>query len=319
MCACRSVCRYVPAMTLIDQITDGSGGFLTFALTPPRSSTTGDRAQEIADATLDRLRPLDLDGLVLYDIADETSRNRAQRPFPFMPTLDPATYLSDYLTGWHGPVVVYRAVTKYPRPELQTWIERQDPSRVLTVLVGAASRDAQPATSLAEAQTLCRGANPQLLAGGVAIPERHRRRDDEHLRLLAKQNSGCRFFVTQVVYDVNAAKNLVSDYHYACAARATIAAPLVFTFTVCGSMRTLEFLRWLGVDVPRWIENDLKHATDTLEASYRLAVAAATDLITYCRDLGVPFGINVESVSIRRVEIEMAIRLAEHLGTKLRQ
>jgi hypothetical protein len=85
--------------------------------------------------------------------------------------------------------VVYRAVTKDPRPELQTWIERQDPSRVLTVLVGAASRDAQPATSLAEAQTLCRDANPQLLGGGVAIPQRHRRRDDEHLRLLAKQDS----------------------------------------------------------------------------------------------------------------------------------
>jgi 5,10-methylenetetrahydrofolate reductase len=306
-------------MTLIDQITESSGGFLTFALTPPRSSTTGSRAQEIADATLDRLRPLDLDGLVLYDIADETARNPAQRPFPFMPTLDPASYLSDHLAGWDGPVVVYRAVTKYSRSELHAWIERQDPSRVLTVLVGAASRGAQPAVSLAEAQALCLDTNPRLLVGGVAIPERHRRREDEHLRLLTKQNSNCRFFVTQVVYDVNAAKNLVSDYHYACAARGAIAAPIVFTFTVCGSMRTLEFLRWLGVDVPRWIENDLKHSTDTLEASYRLAVAAATDLITYCRGLGVPFGINIESVSIRRDEIEMAIRLAERLGDKLRQ
>ena len=306
-------------MSLIDQVLDGSGGFLTFALTPPRASTSGERAQEIADTTLARLRPLDVDGLVLYDIADETARNIARRPFPFMPTLDPATYLSDHLTGWQGPVVVYRAVAKYPRPELLSWIEKQDPSRVLTVLVGAASRDAQPATSLVDAQTLCRRTKPQLLVGGVAIPERHRRRDDEHLRLLAKQDSGCRFFVTQVVYDVNAAKDLVSDYHYACAARGTTAAPIVFTFTVCGSMQTLEFLRWLGIDVPRWIENDLKHATDTLEASYHLAVAAATDLIAYCRDLGVPFGINVESVSIRRIEIEMAVRLAEHLGTLLRR
>jgi hypothetical protein len=306
-------------MNLIDQITDGSGGFLLFALTPPRSSTAGDRAQEIADAALARIRPLNLDGLVLYDIADEVSRNPAQRPFPFMPTLDPATFLADTLTRWHAPVVVYRAVGKYPRPKLRTWLEGQDPSRVLTVLVGAASRDTRPTTSLGEAQALSREANSKLLVGGVAIPERHRRRDDEHRRLLAKQDAGCRFFVTQVVYDVNAAKNLVSDYHYTCAARGVVAAPIVFTFSVCGSMRTLEFLRWLGVDVPRWIENDLRNAADTLEASYRLAVAAATDLITYCRDLGVPFGINVESVSIRRVEIEMAVRLAEQLGTKLRE
>jgi hypothetical protein len=112
---------------------------------------------------------------------------------------------------------------------------------------------------------------------------------------------------------------LVSDYYYACAARETAPAPVVFTLSVCGSMRTLEFLRWLGVDVPRWIENSLRHATDTLEASYRLALAAATDLIAYCRSLGVPFGINVESVSIRRVEIEMAVRLTEQLGAELRK
>ena len=69
-------------------------------------------------------------------------------------------------------------------------------------------------------------------------------------------------------------------------------APFVFTFSVCGSMKTLDFLRWLGVDVPRWIENDLKHAADPLEASYQQAFTTATELMAYCRTLGVPFGIN---------------------------
>jgi len=261
---------------------------------------------------------LDVDGLILYDLADEAARNPAQRPFPFMPTLDPAAFLADNLTNWAAPVIVYRAVGKYSPAQLRAWFEEQDPSRVMTVLVGAASRGSRSQTSLTQAQALSREANPALLVGGVAIPERHSRRDDEHLRLLAKQDAGNRFFVTQVVYDINAAKNLVSDYHYACAERGTGVAPIVFTFSVCGSMRTLEFLRWLGVDVPRWIENDLGHATDPLDASYRLALATATDLITYCRDLGVPFGINVESVSIRRVEIEMAVRLAVQLSAELR-
>lgn len=306
-------------MGLIDQIAAGVGEFLLFALTPPRSTSAGDRAQEIADATIVRLRHLDLDGLVLYDIADEADRNPTERPFPFMPTLDPATFLTDNLTGWRAPVVVYRAVSKYPRPELQTWLAGQDPSRVMAVLVGAASTHTRPMTSLTQAQALSREVNPTLFLGGVAIPERHTRRNDEHLRLLAKQDAGSRFFITQVVYDVNAAKNLLSDYHYACAARGTVAVPIVFTFSVCGSMRSLEFLRWLGVDVPRWIENDLKNATDTLEASYELARTAAIELIAFCRHLGVPFGINVESVSIRRVEIEMAVHLAEQLGSELRR
>jgi 5,10-methylenetetrahydrofolate reductase len=155
--------------------------------------------------------------------------------------------------------------------------------------------------------------------GGVAIPERHGRGGSEHLRLIAKQAAGCSFFVTQVVYDVNAAKDLVSDYRYECAAQNLEPVPIVFTFSVCGSMKTLEFLRWLGVDVPRWIANDLRHADDTLDASYEQAVATAIDLIAFCRRVGVPFGLNIESVSIRKVEIEASVRLAARLRAELRR
>ena len=306
-------------MDLIRRIDAGQGEFLLFALTPPRLATDRERAQEIADITVARLLPLGLDGLILYDIDDEAERNPAERPFPFMPTLDPADYLANHLGTWQTPVIVYRAVSKYAPDQLRDWLSAQDPERLMTVLVGVASSSAKARTSLRDAQALQREVNPDMLLGGVAIPERHTRRDDEHLRLLAKQNAGCRFFVTQVVYDINAAKNLVSDYHYECRAHGISPAPLVFTFSVCGSMKTLDFLRWLGVDVPRWIENDLKHAGDPLEASYEQALATATELMAYCRTLGVPFGINVESVSIRRVEIEASVRLARELRTQLKR
>jgi hypothetical protein len=305
-------------MDLIRRMDAREGEFLLFAITPPRATTDGERAQEIADATVARLRPLGLDGLILYDIDDEAERNPAERPFPFMPTLDPADYLAGHFATWPTPVIVYRAVSKYGPDELRGWLSAQDPERVMTVLVGAASGGATVRTSLRDAQAIRREVNPGLPLGGVAIPERHARRDDEHLRLLAKQAAGCRFFVTQVIFDINAAKNLVSDYHYECRARGVPPAPFVFTFSVCGSMKTLDFLRWLGIDVPRWIENDLRHAGDPLDASYQQALATATELMTYCRTLGMPFGINVESVSIRRVEIEAAVQLARQLRALLR-
>ena len=71
--------------------------------------------------------------------------------------------------------------------------------------------------------------------------------------------------------------------------------PIVFTFSVCGSLKTLEFPAWLGVDVPRWIQNDLRHADDTLAASFEHSLGAARELIRYCRRMAVPFGINVET------------------------
>jgi hypothetical protein len=76
---------------------------------------------------------------------------------------------------------------------------------------------------------------------------------------------------------------------------------------------------WLGVDVPRWIENELRHADNTLDASYDQAVATALELIAFCRRVGVPFGINVESVSIRKVEIDASVRLAARLRAELRR
>ena len=273
--------------------------------------------------TIKRLQALELDGLVLYDIDDESDRNADERPFPFLPTMDPAEYLSEHLGGhlddWDIPVVVYRAVGKYGEPQLRSWLQAQEPDRVLSVFVGASSRDKPVATSLARAQALRAQVRPDLLLGGVAIPERHTRRADEHLRLLAKQQAGCAFFVTQVVFDVNAAKNLVSDYRHECAARGEDPVPIVFTFSVCGSVKTLEFLTWLGVDVPRWIRNELQYADDTLDASFEQALAAALELVAYCRRLGVPFGLNVESVSIRRAEIESSVNLAARLQAELRR
>ena len=52
--------------------------------------------------------------------------------------------------------------------------------------------------------------------------------------------------------------------------------PIVFTFSVCGSMKTLEFLRWLGVDVPRWIRGRAALIPVELdEAAEQLAVDSA--------------------------------------------
>jgi hypothetical protein len=304
-------------MDLAHRIAARGSEFLLFAVTPPRLTVTPERAQEIADVTRDRLAPLGLDGLILYDIGDESDRNPAQRPFPFLPTMDPAAFRDHHLQDWSTPVVVYRAVGKYAEGDLRAWLEAQDADRTLTVLVGASSRRSPSATPLASALEVWAQTRPDLQLGGVAIPERHTRRGEEHLRLIAKQEAGCSFFVTQVVYDVNAARNLVSDYRYECAARGLPPVPIVFTFSVCGSLKTLEFLGWLGVDVPRWIQNDLRHADDTLQASFEHSLGAARELIGSCRRLGIPFGINVESVSIRRAEIEASVDLAQQIGREL--
>jgi len=294
-------------------VTDAESGVLLFGITPPRLSTPPERIREITAATLARLDLLDVDGLALYDIDDESDRNPEERPFPYLPTMDPAAYHAEYLGEWNRPVVIYRCVGKYTEAELRAWLRMADVDRVLGVFVGASSKDKSVQTRLSQAHVLRRDVRPDLLLGGVAITER----PDEHLRLIAKQEGGCAYFISQVIYSADAVKSMVSDYYYACRDRQLEPKPVLFTLSVCGSVKTLAFLKWLGVGVPRWLENSLLHADDTLAESYEHCLANARDLIAFCRKLGMPFGFLVESVSIRKVEIEASVALAHELSALL--
>ena len=302
-----------PARGFGDPLSERSRPLRLFSITPPRRATTPEDLTRIADVTLERVRDLELDALVLYDIEDESDRNPALRPFPFVASLDPARFHADYLRRWDRPVIIYRSVGKYDPTELKGWLAGQDPALVATVLVGASSRDSAVRTRLTEAQSLWRDTGSVVPLGAVAIPERHAHHNDEHDRMLAKQALGTSFFVTQVVYDLTWAKDLVSDYAYACRGQGREPAHVVFTLSVCGSTRTLEFLQWLGVHVPRWLQNQLEHAEDPLSDSYEQCTGMARELAQFCRRLDVPFGFNIESVSNRRVEIEATVRLAQHV------
>ena len=159
-------------------------GLLLYGLTPPRRTSTPEQADGIAAAALNRLRSVQVDGLVLYDVDAEVDRSDAPRPFPFTPMMDPAHFLDRHLTDWDGSVIVYRAVGKYTGDQLDRWLSDADRDRVLTVLVGAASRHQTVRTSLPEAYRR-HGALPlPTRMGGVVIAERHAGPGAEHERML---------------------------------------------------------------------------------------------------------------------------------------
>ena len=300
---------------LLERTADG---VLLYGLTPPRLATTAERAHEIAGATLARLASVELDALILYDVDAEADRSPNPRPFPFMPMMDPATFLDRHLSDWPGPVIVYRAVSKYTRTELSDWLTSADPDRVLTVLVGAASRHQVVTTRLADAYELHAALPRRPVLGGVLIAERHAARADEHQRMLRKQGHGCQFFVSQVCYDLDHIRNLLSDYAYTCRDQGVDPRPTVLTLAPCGSMTTLEFMSWLGIDIPRWLRTQIVRSEDPLAESYDQCLTNARTLIAFCRRLGLPFGINVESLTNRKVEIEASVDLARDVRDLLR-
>lgn len=206
-----------------------------------------------------------------------------------------------------------------PRAAFVNWIDsvRSTADRQLSVLVGAPGRNSHHlGLPLTEAYALARAVS-NLVLGGIAIAERHVAKEDEHHRMLDKQHRGCRFFITQSVYDAGSTKSLLSDYALSLQTSGHSPAPIILTFSPCGSVRTLEFMKWLGISFPRWLENELRHSGDTLERSVDLCERVFVEVKDYAREKRVPIGINVESVSIRKSEIDASVELYQRLSSHL--
>lgn len=302
---------------LVDKIKNRESGVVLYGITPPKQSTDVEKVAEIAALQKARLQSLDLDGLILYDIQDEKTRTDEERPFPFMATLDGFAYSEQYLQDLQVAKIIYRAVGKHDKTGLSQFLNSADAQNYLTVFVGAASKDQAVSMSLDAAYQLKQEINPQMLLGGVTIPERHQAKGDEHRRVLHKIAQGCRFFVSQGVYDVNASRNFLSDYYYHAQENGIDMVPILFTLTPCGSARTLQFMKWLGISIPRWLENDLLHSKDILEKSVAVSAQNWRELKEFADEKNIPIGCNIESVAIRKVEVEASIELLDRVRQTL--
>lgn len=303
---------------LVEKIKNRESGIILYGITPPKKETLPEKLERIAARQIQRLQSLEVDGLILYDIQDEKSRTSEERPFPFMETLDAAVYSNDYLQALPFPKIIYRAVGKYSKFELSQFLGEAASQGHLTVFVGAASKSQVVTVSMNDAYRLKAESQSDVLLGGVTIPERHQIKGDEHMRVFHKMAQGCSFFVSQGVYDVNASKNFLSDYYYYGQEHDIPLVPILFTLTPCGSVKTLQFMKWLGIHIPKWLENELIHSHDILQKSVDLSEQNWLELKNFADEKGIPIGCNIESVAIRKVEVEASIELLKRVGQKRR-
>jgi hypothetical protein len=159
--------------TLFEKLDDGRAGIRLYGIAPPKLASTAERLHDIAAEQVGRLRLLAPDGLVVYDIQDEPGRAGQDRPFPFLPTVDPEVYARDALAELAIPKIVYRCVGAHPPEAFSSWIDgvRSMSGRHISVFVGAPrGRSHHPGLPPAEAYALARAAS-NLVLGGIAIAE----------------------------------------------------------------------------------------------------------------------------------------------------
>jgi hypothetical protein len=122
---------------------------------------------------------------------------------------------------------------------------------------------------------------------------------------------------------------VIQDYATLCRADGTVPKKIILTFTPCGRRKTLEFIKWLGMQVPQEAEERIfageaaaaaaaataaqptvpgakkpKKPKPAVELSCDLLCDNLRRILVETAGCGVPLGLNVESVSGFKDEID---------------
>jgi hypothetical protein len=289
-------------MDLASKLLDARQTVLLYGTTPPRLGTPAGEVAAAAGKLAARLAGLPLDGVVVYDIQDETGRTQFARPFPFIGTIDPRAYAKSLKV----PSIAYKALGNLDENAWRAWLDESQPDHPIISVVGRPTSGVRYALPLSRAIRL---AAERFTVGGVVITERHTAERSEAARLLAKGIEGCGYFISQAVYHAPPTQRLLADYLRDCRGAGVEPRRVVLTFAPCGREKTLAFLRWLGVNVAPDTERAILGAAKPLAKSIEIC----RDNLRRILDGGyvgkIPLGINVESVSINRDEIDASIEL----------
>eukprot|EP01041_Mallomonas_annulata_P002006 gene2006-3900_t len=300
---------------LVDILKDTARPCFVFGTTPPREGTTEEMAIKSCEKFIARSAALATDGFIVYDIQDEKGRTNIERPFPFRKTLNSSWYASLIPKFSGKQCVVYKCVVEESIESFDEWLDEACGKYRLSAfnLVGAASSNTQykgPNMQQAAARTQIR---KDCSFGCVCIPERHMTKGGEPYNMLQKSSWGAEWFITQGVYAVEPVIKLINEYGDICKKEGVCPKKIIITFAPCGREKTMTFIKWLGILVPPNIEQQILTASNPVQESIQILGDFLSTILTHTGGSGVPLGINVESLSIYKEEIDAAHTLFQKL------
>ena len=168
------------------------------------------------------------------------------------------------------------------------------------ILVGGESSDIKyPGPSVNEtSEYITRDLNTgrfDFFCGGITIPSRK----IESVRLLKKGSNGIEFFTTQVLYDGKKIKKMLKYYDDVCKENNVLPRRILLSFAPVSSRKNIDFLKWLGVEIPSQTEKRLTNKkTSMSDESLEIASEILKGILNNNEKLGitVPIGLNVEHI-----------------------
>jgi 5,10-methylenetetrahydrofolate reductase len=276
-----------------------------FEVVPPASAKP--EALESSLGELQQVRNL-VDAINLPEIHDEA--RPGERTSKFLERVEPRQFGSRIKRELGIDVVLNRVTVHDAAPE--RWFrETLEQSGISNwVLVGGESREIRyPGPGPAEAAALVKSLSLPVSLGGITIPSR----EGEPERIRKKQAQGIDFFTSQVMFDSNDLVWLIQRLN-------GVEARIFISFAPVSHRRDLEFLRWLGVDIPRDLDRFLlgpgqdsaASAATCLERSLNMAQRILMDIFDNLPPDPPPIGLNIEHINRRN--FTPALAMLDRLG-----
>ena len=198
--------------------------------------------------------------------------------------------------------IVNRVTVHNGRDYQKSWIKETfyDYDIENLILVGGESSDIKyPGPSVNEtSEYITRDLNAgrfDFFCGGITIPSRK----IESVRLLKKGSNGIEFFTTQVLYDGKKIKKMLKYYDDVCKENNVLPRRILLSFAPVSSKKNIDFLKWLGVEIPSQTEKRLTNKkTNMSDESLEIASDILKGILNNNEKLGitVPIGLNIEHI-----------------------
>ena len=298
-------------MRIKDKIKRPRRPVVVYEILPPREKdgTLNSYAANISSL----LSQTHIDAINIPEVRDEIGRG--ERPVKNQLRAEPREFgkLLQDIVGIES--IVNRVVVHQVLEKEMIWFEetynKYEIENLITV--GGESRSiTYPGPSVNKAlEAIKQNEKLNVLCGGISIPSREK----ESLRLIEKSNNGSEFFTTQVLYDSSKIIKMISHYQKRCDEQNTFPRRLLLSFAPVSSKKNIDFLKWLGVDIPADTEEYLNEDDQIMtKRSMEIAINVLNETLKFLNEnkIVVPIGLNVEHIMSYNFQssIEMLQELA---------
>ncbi|OUX31789.1 MAG: hypothetical protein CBE24_04570 [bacterium TMED264] len=302
-------------MRIRDKIKKPQRPVVAYEILPPREKdgTLNSYAETISSL----LSQTHIDAINIPEVHDETGRG--ERPVSNQDRGEPRKFgmLLQDIVGIEA--IINRVVVHTPIKEQMKWMEQTYTEYEIDNLIivgGESSKQKYPGPtvnqSLKKVSNMIIGDKKNIFCGGICIPSRKK----ESKNLIRKSECGAEFFTTQVLCDSENIIKMINNYQKRCNKIGTFPRRILLSFAPVSSQKNINFLKWLGVEIPEGTEKYLNGRPGSMtERSLDVAIEVLNETLSFITEnnLKVPIGLNVEHIMSYNFQssVEMLQELAK--------